>query len=77
MSMEQFSGKTARAIQQGFYAKVLTMSLCAIYAYPVQERIEAENEKRTNLKHEQKINLTNALSNTYHLIGGQCRKRLF
>ncbi|MDR0575042.1 MAG: hypothetical protein LBG96_13655, partial [Tannerella sp.] len=35
MDMEDFSGKTAISVKQDFHAKVLLMSLCAIYAHPI------------------------------------------
>jgi Transposase DDE domain len=77
MNMEQFSGKTAHAILQDFYAKVLTMNLCAIYSYPIQERIEAENAQSINRKNPQKLNRTHAIANTYHLIQASAGKDLF
>jgi hypothetical protein len=68
MNIEQFSGKTERAVRQDFHAKVLTMTLCAIYAFPVQERIDAENQADQKRKHPKQINKTNAMANTYQLI---------
>jgi hypothetical protein len=63
VEVENFSGKTARAVKQDFYAKVFMMNLCAILAFPVEERVRAEFEQEKN-KHKRKINRTAALSMT-------------
>jgi Transposase DDE domain len=66
VEIEYFSGKTARAVKQDFFAKVFMMNLCAILAFPVEEKVrkESEQEKR---KHKRKINRTSALSMTSHI----------
>ena len=60
--LEKLSGKTAIANQQDFHAKVFVMTLCAIYAHPVEQRVKEEFKKDENRENEQKINRTNALS---------------
>ena len=40
--LEDFSGKTAMAVKQDFFAKIFLMSLCAIYAYPIEEKVREE-----------------------------------
>ena len=35
--LEDFSGKTSIAVKQDFFAKIFLMSLCAIYAFPIEE----------------------------------------
>jgi hypothetical protein len=59
--MEDFSGKTAWAVKQDFFAKVFTMSLCAVLAFPIEEKVKREQEKRKN-KHQYKINRTSAFA---------------
>ena len=59
--VEKFSGKTALAIKQDFFAKIFMMSLCAVLAFPIEERVKKEYSE-ANTKHAQKINRTNALS---------------
>jgi hypothetical protein len=59
--LEAFSGKTAIAIKQDFFAKVFLMTTTAVLAFPLEEQLKKEQaiEKK---KHEYKINRTNALS---------------
>lgn len=79
MELENFTGKTARAIRQDFHAKVFLMSLCAIFSHPIEEKVRAEYSKENNpaLKHDQKINRTNAISMTQEiLIGLFIRKQI-
>ena len=61
MEVENFSGKTARAVKQDFHAKVFMMSLCAVLAFPIEEKIKKEYHQ-DNHKHPKKINRTSALS---------------
>lgn len=61
IDMEDFSGKTALAVKQDFHAKVFTMSLCAVLAFPVEEKVRTEQEKKKN-KHRYKINRTSAFA---------------
>jgi hypothetical protein len=61
--IENFSGKTALAVKQDFFAMVFTMSLCAILAFPIEERVRKEYQEAENKpKREKKINRTSALS---------------
>lgn len=60
--LEKFSGKTAIAIQQDFHSKIFAMTLCAIYAHPIEQRVKEEFKKDENRENDQKINRTNALS---------------
>lgn len=72
--VEYFSGKTARAVKQDFYAKVFMMSLCAVLAFPIEEKVRKEHfEQQT--KHPKKVNRTAALSLTTNLAIGLLLKR--
>lgn len=61
VQLEVFSGKTANAIKQDFYARIFMMTMCAILSFPIDKKVraEAKNEKR---KHAHQINRTNAIS---------------
>ena len=61
VELENFSGKTALAVKQDFFAKVFIMSLCAVLAFPLDEKVKKESASTGN-KHKQKINRTNAIS---------------
>ena len=61
--MEAFSGKTAIAVKQDIYAKIMMMSLCASLAFPIEEKVikEYREAKRNGVvKHQRKINRTYA-----------------
>jgi hypothetical protein len=68
IELEDFSGKTAKAVRQDFHAKVLLMTLCAAYAHPIEERVTAEYKADKNRKYGQKINRTNALATTMDIL---------
>ena len=68
IELENFSGKTARAVRQDFHARVFLMTLCAAYAHPIQDRIVKEYKADQNRKFDQKINRTNALSMTQNIL---------
>jgi len=68
IELEDFSGKTAKAIKQDFHAKVFLMTLCAAYAHPIEEKVIKEYKADQNRKHDQKINRTNALATTMDLL---------
>ncbi|GHT62462.1 hypothetical protein AGMMS50239_15850 [Bacteroidia bacterium] len=68
IELEDFSGKTATAVKQDFHAKIFLMSLCAIYAHPIDEKVKAEYKADEIRKHGQKINRTNALSMTQDIL---------
>ena len=50
IEVEDFSGKTARSVRQDFYAKVFLMTLCAVYAYPIEEKVREEYKADEKLK---------------------------
>lgn len=64
VDLENFSGKTAKAVKQDFFAKIFMMSLCASLAFPIEEKVKKEfkEDKENKNKHPNKINRTNALS---------------
>jgi Transposase DDE domain len=59
---EAFSGKTARNVRQDFYAKVFMMTVCAILAHPIEQRVRKESQDAKERKQSNKINRTNALA---------------
>lgn len=61
IQLEVFSGKTALAVKQDFFARVFMMTTMAVLAFPVEEKIRQEQQDSTR-KHQHKINRTNALS---------------
>ena len=69
IEMENFSGKTAKAVKQDFHAKVFLMTLCAAYAHPIEEKvIEEYKADQQQRKYDQKINRTNAISMTMDIL---------
>jgi hypothetical protein len=73
LDLEDFSGKTAKAVKQDFYAKVLMMTLCAALSFPIEEKVRRESlaEKNNNQrKHEKKLNHTSALGMFYDIAIG-------
>lgn len=68
IELENFSGKTAKAVRQDFHAKVFLMTLCAAYAHPIEERVIAEFKADKDRKYGQKINHTNALAMTMDIL---------
>jgi len=73
LDMEDFSGKTAKAVKQDFYAKVLMMTLCAALSFPIEEKVRQESlrEKNNNQrKHEKKLNHTSAFGMFYDISVG-------
>jgi hypothetical protein len=68
IEIEDFSGKTAISVKQDFYAKVFLMSLCALYAHPIDEKVREEYRADENRKDDQQINRTNALSMTQEIL---------
>jgi len=67
IELEDFSGKTAKAVKQDFHAKVFLMTLSA-YAHPIEEKVIAEYKADKTRKYGQKINRTNALATTIDLL---------
>lgn len=77
VEVEDFSGKTATAVKQDFYAKIFLMTLAAAYAFPIEEKVVEEYKADKERKFAQKINRTNALSMTRNiLIGVFLRKQI-
>jgi hypothetical protein len=68
IELENFSGKTSKAVKQDFHAKVFLMTLCAAYAHPIEEKVIAEYQASQDRKHGQKINRTNALATVMDLL---------
>jgi hypothetical protein len=68
IELENFSGKTAKAVKQDFHAKVFLMSLCSAYAHPIEEKVIEEYKADKERKFDQKINRTNALSMTQDIL---------
>jgi len=80
LDLEDFSGKTAKAVKQDFYAKVLMMTLCAALSFPIEEKVRQESlrEKNNNQrKHEKKLNHTSALGMFYDTAVGIFIKKDF
>ena len=75
--VESFSGKTAIAVKQDFFAKIFLMSLCAIYSFPIEEKIRQEYKADENRKYDQQINHTHALSVTQDILIGVFLKHQF
>jgi bifunctional ADP-heptose synthase (sugar kinase/adenylyltransferase) len=42
IKLECFSGKTAKAVKQDFYVKIVLLTLSAAYAHPIDERVRRE-----------------------------------
>lgn len=61
MELEAFSGKTAVAIKQDFFAGIFMMTTAAVMAFPVAEEIKKDKTLSTR-QHPHQINRTNALS---------------
>jgi hypothetical protein len=80
LDLEDFSGKTAKAVKQDFHAKILMLTLCAALSFPIEEKVRAESleEKNNNArKHERKINRTSALGMFYEIAVGIFIKKDF
>ena len=68
IEVENFSGKTAKAVKQDFYAKTFLLTLCAAYAHPIDEKVREEFKADENRTHDQKINRTNAIAMTKDIL---------
>jgi hypothetical protein len=78
VQVEAFSGKTATAVKQDIYAKVMMMTLCAALAFPIEEKVIAEcnaDKRKGNIKHSRKINRTFAYWSTKCILIGMFIKR--
>ncbi len=58
--MEVFSGKTANAVKQDFFAKIFMMTLCAVLSFPIEAKVRSESKQKR--KHPRQINRTNAIA---------------
>jgi hypothetical protein len=79
VQIEAFSGRTAIAVKQDIYAKAMMMTLCAVLAFPIEERVikEYNADKQKGLViHPRKINRTYAYWSTKGLLIGMFIKRL-
>lgn len=74
LQLEAFSGKTANAVKQDFFAKIFMMTTTAVLAFPVEEKLK-KDEQQSKRKHPVKINRVNAVSmikeNAYRLLNGK------
>lgn len=75
--LEAFSGKTAKAVRQDFYAKVFMLTMCAAFAHPIEEKVREEYKADESRRHNQKINRTNALANLSDMLIPMFLKRKF
>lgn len=64
IEIERFSGKTALAVKQDFFAKIFMMNLCATLAFPIEEKLKQEAKADNSTKHRYKINRTSAYAMT-------------
>jgi hypothetical protein len=49
IELENFPGKTARAVKQDFHARVFLMTLCAAYAHPIEDKVVEEYKADQNI----------------------------
>jgi len=75
IELENFSGKTAKAVKQDFHAKIFLMTLSAAYAHPIEERVKKEFKADETRKYNQKINRTNSISMTKDILVGMFIKK--
>lgn len=62
MGLEAFSGKTALAVKQDFYAGIFMMTTAAVMAFPVTEEVKKLQASKPKRKHPAQINRTNAVA---------------
>lgn len=77
LELEAFTGKTARAVRQDFFAKVFMMTLAAAYAHPIEEKVRSEYQQNEERKHSQKINRTQSLSAVRDILIGTMLKQQY
>jgi hypothetical protein len=68
IELEDFSGKTAKAIKQDFHAKIFLLTLSAAYAHPIEDRVRKEFKADEKRKYDQKINRTNSIAATKDIL---------
>jgi hypothetical protein len=61
MGLEAFSGKTALAVKQDFYAGIFMMTTAAVMAFPIAEEVK-KLQQDAKRKHARQINRVNAVS---------------
>ena len=64
IDIEAFTGKSVVSVKQDIYAKAMMMSLCAVFAFPIDQKVKEEYAANKEIKHPQKINRTTAYANT-------------
>ena len=62
MGLEAFSGKTALAVKQDFYAGIFMMTTAAVMAFPVEEEVRELQKNKQQSKHPVQVNRTNAVA---------------
>ena len=77
IELEDFSGKTAKAVKQDFHAKIFLLTLSAAYAHPIEERVKKEYMADEKRKHSQKINRTNSIAKTKDILVGMFIKKQY
>lgn len=77
IELENFSGKTAKAIKQDFHAKIFLLTLSATLAHPIEEKVRQEFKADEKRKHDQKLNRTNCISMTKDILIGVFIKKQF
>lgn len=70
IELENFSGKTAKAVKQDFHAKIFLLTISATFAHPIEEKVKEEFKADKQRKHDQKINRTNSISMTKDILVG-------
>ena len=77
IELENFSGKTARAVKQDFHAKIFLLTLSAAYAHPIEEIVKEEYKADEKRKYSQKINRTNSIAKTKDILVGMFIKKQY
>ncbi len=77
IDLEDFSGKTAKAVKQDFYAKTFLLTMVAAYAHPIEEKVIEEFKTDKERKFGQKINRTNAIASLQDVLIPMFMKRKF
>jgi hypothetical protein len=78
IELENFSGKTAIAVKQDFFAKVFLLSITAMYAHPIDQKVKKEYEQDQNDRiHAQKINKTYAVATTQSILIATFIRKLY
>jgi hypothetical protein len=75
IELDAFSGKTAIAVQQDFFAGIFMMTLSATLAFPIDEKLREENQN-SDRKYANKVNRTNALAMTKEVVSSFFIKKI-